>query len=132
MAKRDSNILTVKLLRIGKTNFNNRFNTQLSNITGHPASISPLWTLPDTVDTDEYKILDSFRKLYIGERFSACLRISNISQSVNLERIIITCHLQYSGIKTFPLLFQTDIPTLAPSTSQNYGFSLCVDRPDVY
>lgn len=131
MAKKDSNILEIKLERVVKKNYICDFNRDLKPIPNHPASVSLLWSLPLDTHTADYQISQSFGKMYVGESFTSSLKVSNISQSV-LERLVIICTLKYSNVKSLPSLFQAEIPRLFPDITNRFAFTLNVDLPDVY
>ncbi|CAG9317315.1 unnamed protein product [Blepharisma stoltei] len=132
MARRDSNIIEIKLERIGKKRFDSELNGELKSLPGHPVSISSQWPIPNELSTPDYQISPSFGKMYVGESFTCCLRISNISQGVTLERVIIACQLKYTNVKNIPMLFQTEIQKLQADQTKRFAFSLQVDRPDTY
>jgi len=132
MSKRDSNIIEIKLERVGKRKFNSGFNTNLKSIPGHPASVSPLWPIGNETMTEEYQIISSFGKMYVGESFTASLRVANVSPTTVLEHVVITCQLKYSNVKSVPLLFQTEIPSIRPEQVKRFAFTLNVETPDVY
>ncbi|OMJ72572.1 hypothetical protein SteCoe_28959 [Stentor coeruleus] len=131
MSKKDSNILELKLERVIKKRHTSDFNKDLKPIPNHPTSVSQLWSLPPDLVTPDYNISASFGKMYVGESFTSCLKISNISQAV-LERVQIACTLKYTNAKSLPLLFQAEIPRLFPDMSNRFAFTLNVDAPDIY
>ena len=131
MSKKDSNILEIKLERVIKKRHLSEFNKEIKPIANHPVSVSQLWSIPMETQAPEYSISQSFGKMYVGESFTSCLKISNISQSV-LERVVISCSLKYTNAKSLPVLFQTELNRLFPDGSNRYAFTLNVDLPDVY
>lgn len=132
MARKESNIIEIKLERIGKKRFDSELNGELKSLPGHPVSVSALWPISNEISTPDYQISPSFGKMYVGESFTSCFRLSNISQGVGLERVIITCQLKYSNVKSCPILFQTEIPKLHAENTKRFAFTLKVDRPDTY
>ena len=78
MAKKESNILEIKLERIVKKFHTSEFNTNLKQTSNHPVSVSQLWSLPQAVHGQNYQIIQSFGKMYVGESFTSCLKITNI------------------------------------------------------
>jgi hypothetical protein len=131
MSKKDSNILEIKLERVIKKRHTSDFNKEIKPIANHPVSVSQLWSIPMDSQTPEYSISQSFGKMYVGESFTSCLKVSNISQSI-LERVVISCSLKYTNAKSLPVLFQAEIARLYPDVSNRYAFTLNVDLSDIY
>lgn len=128
-----THFVAIKLNRILKKRFDSAFNGALQAVPTHPVAISPLWTISTEPDTPEYQWMSSFNKLYVGEGFTACVSLSNQASDVTLHSIFMTCHMQYQSKQgALPLLFQVELPRLAPQETKVFAFTLMVDQPDVY
>jgi hypothetical protein len=95
-------------------------------------SISPLWQIPPVDSTDEYQICPNFGSIYTGECCTIRLRVYNQSSTAMIQNIRLTCTLQQSNTKVFPLLFECLIDMVYPEASTNYAFTLRVEVPDTY